>query len=68
MEVKGGIEGGGVVWHGGVKVAEHVWTREWCIELLSGETRVLDMPEFEWEMATEAIRRAREEEDEERTE
>ena len=57
-----------MVRHGGVEVVEHVWSREWGVELLGTETGVFCRPEFEGEMGAEAIRGTREEEDEEGTE
>jgi hypothetical protein len=67
-EVKGGVERGGVVGHGGVEVVEHVRAREGGIELLGGEAGVFCGPEPEGEVGAEAVGGAGEEEDEEGTE
>ena len=67
-EVKGGAERGGVVWHGGIKVVEHVRTREGRIELLGSETGVFCRPESEGKVGAETVRGTGKEEDEEGTE
>ena len=63
--MKGRAEGCGVVWHGGVKVAEYVCTRERRVELLCAKTGVFRGPEFKGETRTEAIGGPGEEEHEE---
>lgn len=39
-----------MVWHGGIKVVEYVWTGEGRIKLLGTETGVFCRPVFEREM------------------
>jgi hypothetical protein len=65
-EGEDGGEGGGVVWHVGVPVVEHVRTREWAVELLCAAPRALAIrsPFFYVPVAPKTVRRAREEEDE----
>ena len=65
-EGEDGGKGGGVIWHVGVPVVEHVRTREWAIELLCGAPRALAIgsPFFVVPVPPKTVRRAREEEDE----
>ena len=61
-----GGKGGGVIWHVGVPVVEHVRTREWAVELLCGAPRTLAIgsPFFVVPVPPKTVRRARKEEDE----
>ena len=45
-EVKREAERSGVVWHGGVKIAEYIWTREGCREVGTETTGGTEGPEL----------------------
>lgn len=64
-QVKGDTEGGGVVWHGRVEVAEHVGAGEGSVELVCGEAAVLGGPRPDGKAGAQAVGRAGEEQDEE---
>lgn len=60
MEVERHVKRRGVVWHGGVEVAENVGSCKGRVQFFFPKSRVFRSPCFDWEMRAQAIRRSRE--------